>query len=135
MKNADFEQLSKSAERYMALLTFLSNSPDRNLESDQTTINAVMRDFQFVATPTAVSGLFRFAQQLQQELTAAQAAADAAKRECADMADVMVVSGSVNVISLPLPRIITAQGLEVMTVADIVQALRRQGFDVRGVTL
>lgn len=135
MKTEEFSAIAQSAQRYLDLIAFMSSRPERNLEWDLAAINAVLRDFHFVATPSAVLKLHNHVQQLQQELAQAQSQSEALKRECADMADVMAVSGSGNVITLPLPRSVTAEGLEALSVADIKQCLSHQGFEVRGETL
>lgn len=132
MKTEEFSVIAQAAQRYLDLIAFMNSRSDRNLEWDLTVIDTVLRDFRFVATPSAVLKLCGFVQQLQQELTDARSQLEALKRECADMADVMAVSGSGNVIAFPLPRYMTAEGLEALTVADITQHLSSLGFEVRG---
>lgn len=135
MKTEEFSGIAQSAQCYLDLIAFMNSRSERNLEWDLTVIEAVLRDFHFVATPSAVLKLCSCVQQLQQELTETRTESEALKRESANLADVMAVSGSGNVITLPLPRSVTAEGLEAMTIADITQWLSRQGFEVRGETL
>lgn len=135
MKTEEFSVIAQAAQRYLDLIAFMNSRPDRNLEWDLTVIDAVMRDFHFVATPSVVLKLCCTVQQLQQELTQVRSESEALKLESANLADVMAVSGAGNVITLPLPRSVTADGLDAMTVADIRQWLSGQGFEVRGVTL
>jgi hypothetical protein len=134
MKTEEFSVIAQAAQRYLDLIAFMNSRSDRNLEWDLTVIDTVLRDFRFVATPSAVLKLCGCVRQLQQELTDARSQLEAWKRECADMTDVMAVSGSGNVITLPLPRSVTAEGLDAMTIADITQWLSGQGFEVREVT-
>lgn len=135
MRTEDFSAIKQAAQRYTDLIAFMNSRSERNLEWDLTVIEAVLRDFHFIATPSAVMKLCSSVQQLQQELAQARSESEALKRESANLADVMAVSGSGNVITLPLPRSVTAEGLDAMTVADITQWLCGQGFEVRGETL
>lgn len=135
MKTQEFSAIAQSAQRYLDLIAFMNSRSERNLEWDLTVIDAVLRDFHFVATPSAVLKLCSCVQQLQEELTQARSESEALKRESANLADVMAASGSGNVITLPLPRSVTAEGLDAMTVADITQWLSGQGYEVRGETL
>lgn len=135
MKTEDFSAIAQASQRYIDLIAFMNSRSERNLEWDLTVIEAVLRDFHFVATPSAVLKLCSSVQQLQQELADARSESEALRRESASLADVMAVSGSGNVITLPLPRSVTAEGLDAMTVEDISKWLSGQGFEVRGVTL
>lgn len=134
MRTEDFSAIAQASQRYIDLIAFMNSRSERNLEWELTVIEAVLRDFHFVATPFAVLKLCSSVQ-LQQELAQARSESEALKRESANLADVMAVSGSGNVITLPLPRSVTAEGLDAMTVADITQWLCGQGFEVRGETL
>ncbi|MGK3122885.1 hypothetical protein ACCY16_02020 [Candidatus Pantoea formicae] len=131
----DFIPLIKAAERYTKLIKFMNGRPERDLAWDLTIIEAVQRDFHLVATPTTVTGLFSLAQQLNLDLEKARQSLADYQQELARLDDVMAVSASGNVITLPIPLPVTGDSLEKLSVRDVVEHLRTQGFEVRGVPL
>ena len=130
MKTRDFIVLAESAGKYTEMVRLITSCGERDFEWGLSMIQTLQHDFHFVATPAAVLKLYNHALQLEQELAEARAASDSAKRECADMADVMAVSGSGNVINLPRPHRVPT-GTAVLTAVEVAVCLSQQGFTAR----